>query len=132
MHPEEPRGVGSALSAGEDHLPDFVRLVRLQLRPASSEVTLGARGGEPRARALANHRPLELRKASQDLHDHAAGGARRVDGLGEAAKAGARRLDLVQDEDQIAQRARETIEFPHDDDVALAELLEHAVQLAGK
>jgi hypothetical protein len=30
---------------------------------------------------------------------------------------------------EIFERARQAVEFPHDDDIALAQLVEHAVQL---
>jgi hypothetical protein len=32
------------------------------------------------------------------------------------------------DEEQIAERPREAVELPHDDNIALAKLLEHALQ----
>jgi hypothetical protein len=81
------RRVRSALPTGEDHPAHLGGLVGLQLRPAAAQMALSTSGVEPSARALADHPALELREAAEDLHHDSTRGSRRIDGLGEAAKA---------------------------------------------
>jgi len=47
----------------------------------------------------------------------------------EGSEVGARGLGLFQDVKEVLERARQPVEFPHDDDIALAQMIEHPVQL---
>ena len=68
-------------------------------------------------------------KRADHLHHHASGRRRGVDRLGQRAEAGASFVNPLHDVQHILQRARQPIELPDDDDIALAQLVEHAVQL---
>ena len=69
---------------------DFFLLVGSELVASPPKPALLARFIETAARALAQHRTLELGKAGDDLHHHAAAGRSGVNRLGQTAKAGLR------------------------------------------
>jgi hypothetical protein len=83
---------------------------------------------EPRARALADHRALELGEGAHHLHHHAARRGGGVDRLRERAEARARRLDPLHDVEEVLEAAAEAVELPDHDHVALAELAQHLLQ----
>ena len=49
--------------------------------------------------------------------------------LGKRAELAAGGLEAFKDDEQVFERARQTIELPHDEGIAGAELIEQAVQL---
>ena len=63
------------------------------------------------------------------LHHHATRWRRGVDRLGDRAEAGADLVDSLHDMEHVFQRPRQTVELPDDDNIAFAQLVEHAVQL---
>ena len=103
----------------------FVHLLRTSEANAAF-VGIGATG----ACAFANQVSLELGDAGEDGHDHFSGmGGGVCPGFGEAWEAGTGLVDRFDDFEQTASGAGEAIEFPHNNDVAFAQMVEHAVQL---
>jgi len=63
------------------------------------------------------------------MEDEPPGRCGGVDVLGEGAETRAALLDGLDDLQQVAQRAGEAVVFGHDDDIALAQVIEQPVQL---
>jgi hypothetical protein len=82
--------------------------------PTAADAPLSTRYGQPGLRAFANHRPFELRKAPDHLHEHTSGGCGRVNGFRETAKAGPGLREALHNMEQILERAGEAVEFPDD------------------
>src|SRR5262249_59529629 len=76
-----------------------------------------------------HHRPFELRKAPDHLHEHASGGCGRVNGFRETAKAGPGLREALHNMEQILERAGEAVEFPDDHHIVGPELIEQPMQL---
>jgi hypothetical protein len=98
-------------------------------RPAEAHATLsGSR--PPRPGAHLDQRLLELGDAGKDGEHHSPGRAGRVGpGLAEQAQPGAGLAQPLGDLEQVAGRAGQAVEAVDHDDIALAYLLEQAVQL---
>ncbi len=78
--------------------------------------------------AFAQHGSFELGKGPNHLHHNASCRRRGADGLGKTAEAGFGLAQTFHDGEHVAQRAREPIEFPDDQNVAFAELIYQAMQ----
>src|SRR3954468_22215379 len=88
-----------------------------------------ANSGQTGAGSLPDHGALELGERPEHLHHHASGRTGGVDRLCQGAEGGARRVDLLQDMQQILERAGQAVEFPDDESIAVAQMAEEVVQL---
>ena len=79
--------------------------------------------------AFPQHGALELREGPHHLHHHPAGRSGRVDRLGQATESRSGFPELLHDREHIAQRAREPIQLPDNDNVTAAELMEEPEEL---
>ena len=103
-------------------------LLRGEFGLSAAVAALGACRAEACLGPFPDHGALELGEGAQHLHHHAARCRCAVDVFGQRAEAGACFLDLVQDEQQVLQRARQPVEFPDGEDIAGREPVEQAVQ----
>ena len=126
MDPEDAGNIG-AVAAGSEHVENFGSLLRPQLRTSPARTAAGAGRLQTGAGSLAHHGALEFGEAAEHLHHHASGRTGGVDRLGQGAEVGTRGVDLLQDVQQILERARQAIEFPDDERIALPQLIEEAV-----
>ncbi len=126
MDPEEAGDIGSAATGGE-HPENLGLLVCQELRTPSA--LSAALAGRPQtgAGSLPDHGALELGEGPKHLHHHASGRTGGVDRLCQGAEGGARRVDLLQDMQQILERAGQAVEFPDDESIAVAQMVEEAV-----
>jgi hypothetical protein len=92
----------------------------------SGGMTVGRPPWRPRASVgpFADQLPLELGQGTEDVEHELAARGRRVDVLGQAAKADLAGREGVHSVDEVAQGAAEAIKAPHDDGVAWAYLVE--------
>ena len=125
----EARHLGAGLAAGDDALGDLAPLGGIEFLAPAADTPLGAGGGDAGGGAFADHGALELRERADHLHHHAAGRGGGVDVLGDRPEAGAGLGDPLHDVQHVLERAGQAIELPDDDRVALAQVVEHAVQL---
>ena len=79
--------------------------------------------------AFPQHGALELREGPHHLHHHPAGRSGRVDGLGQATESRSGFPELLHDREHVAQRAREPIQLPDNDNVTGAKLIEEPEEL---
>ncbi len=105
------------------------RLAAIELLASTADASFGPGGGDAGGGSLPDHGALELGERADHLHHHAAGRGGGVDVLGDRAEAGAGIGDSLHDVQHVFQRARQAVELPDNDDIALAQLVEHAVQL---
>jgi len=127
-HIIEARHLRSAFSI-RGYILDYVgALNRGKFRATPTDSPFRARLREPRARALADHRALELGEAADHLHHHAPCRGRRIDALGQRAEARARYLDALDQVQQVLERSGEPIELPDDHNVSGPELAKHLVE----
>src|SRR3546814_101942 len=125
----EPRHLGTGLAAGSDGLGDFATLLVAELAPSSADPAFGTCLGKAGAGAFADHRTLELGEASHHLHHHPPCRRGGVDRLGQRAEAGARQLNSLHDVQHVLQAARQPVQLPDDDHVAVAQLADHLKEL---
>ena len=118
--------IGAAASGGE-HVENFGSLLWHKHRAPAADAALFTSCLETRAGPLPHHGAFEFSKSAKHLHHHPPCRSRRVDRLGQGAEVGARGVDLFQDVQQVLERARQAIEFPDDERIALAQLIEEAV-----
>ena len=71
---------------------------------------------------------LERRQTGDEVDHEAACGGGRVDGLVEAAKVDASAGEVVDGVHEVGQGASEAVEAPHDEGVALVELVQGLVE----
>ena len=128
MYPEDAGDFGAGAACGE-HREDLGSLLRHELGSPPARSAMVAGGFQPGAGTLAHHGALEFGEGSEHLHHHASGRSGGVDRLRQGAEVRARRIDFLQDVEEILERARQAVEFPHDDGIALAQLVEKPVQL---
>ena len=105
------------------------RLAGIELLSPAADASFGPGGGETGRGALPDHRALELGEGADHLHHHAPGRGGGVDVLGDRPEAGARLADPLHDVQHVLQRAGQAVELPDNDRVALAQVVEQAVQL---
>jgi hypothetical protein len=120
----------SAADSAGDHTFGYFsppRVIELLSTPADPSFRPG--GSEARRRPLADHRPLELGEGSDHLHHHPAGRGGGVDVLGNGTEARARGADPLHDVQHVLERARQAVELPDDDGIALAQMVEQSMQL---
>ncbi len=126
MDPEDAGDIGAGAAGGE-HAKNLGPLPRQQLGAPPTRAALRTGRLQTSVGSLAHHRSLEFGEAAKHLHHHAPGRTGGVDCLGQGAEVGARGVDLLQDVQQVLERARQAIEFPDDERIALAHLIEEAV-----
>ena len=85
-------------------------------------------GGDASRGSLSDHGALELCERADHLQHHAAGRGSGVDRLGDRAEAGAGIADSLHDVEHVFQRAGQAVEFLDNDNITVAQLVEHAVQ----
>ena len=88
------------------------------------------RGADLVADAVADHLALELRERGEDVHDHASGGVRGVELLGDGDKGDFVLLEDVVELREVRKRAREAVDLVHDHDIDLAvfDVLNHLLE----
>jgi hypothetical protein len=128
-HPEGTGHVGRFLFLAVHQLDDKRLLFLAQFGRPSAPASLGAGVFQTLLSPFSDHGALELGEAAQHLGQHPAGGGAGFDVFREALEGRPGRLDLLQDSDKVLEGPAEAVELPDGEDVALAELVEEAVQL---
>jgi hypothetical protein len=100
-----------------------------QLWPATADAALSTRRSDAGGSPLPDHGTFELGKRANHLHHHAPGRRRSVDVLRDGPEPGTSHGDPLHDVQHVFQRPGETIELPDHHGVAIAQMVEHAVQL---
>ena len=110
--------------------PDFADGVRVAGAQAgiAADAAAGARGVQAGFGALGDQRPLQLGDGAQHLQREHALRRRGVDRIAQAAEMRAARFELLDDGEQVADRAGEAIEPDHDQGFAGADLAQQARQ----
>ena len=90
---------------------------------------MGARGFQSGARALTDEAALEFGERAEYLKHEPAARRRRVDRLGERPESDLAALQLFDRLDELLQRPREPVEFPDDECVAGAKIVERGDEL---
>jgi len=129
MNFEQARDFSGRLEPGRYGFDDLLLLLRRDFWLSPRDAPLGARFVQAGARALADHLALEFGEGAEHLHQHAAGGAGRVDRLRKRPEFRADDADPFENGQEVFERAGQTVELPDDERVAGAELVEHLVQL---
>ena len=114
------------VAAGAD-LADGVRVAGAQAGIAA-DTTAAARRPQPGLGALGNQRPFELGDGTQHLQREHALWRGGVDRVAQAAEMRASGLELLDDGEEMADRAGEAIEPDHDQGFAGADLVQQARQ----
>jgi hypothetical protein len=127
MDAEEPGDV-RCRAACVQHGEDLGLLLGRELGLPAAVAALGACGAQARLGSFAHHGALELGESAEHLHHHAAGSRGAVYVFGERAESGAGLFDLVEDEQQVLERARQAIEFPDGEDIAGLEPVKQAME----
>ena len=96
-------------------------------RPATVAAA-GPGGGQPGAGAFADEVTFELGQGREDVEDELAAGGGGVDRLLEAAEPDAAVGQAGDGVDQVAQRPAEPVEFPDDQGVAGAQLVQDLLE----
>jgi hypothetical protein len=96
--------------------------VRMRGRPPNPPPR--SRRLETRLGTLTNQIAFELGERREDVEDVTAAAGRRVERLLQAAEADLSLLERVDAFDEIAERASEPIELPHDESVAASDVLQ--------
>lgn len=94
----------------------------LSHRAASADVLPARFSGEHAGpRSFANQRALELRERGHDMKQQRPTRRSRVDALGERSKLNASYAELVDQFDELRQRAPQAVQTPHDQRIALGQ-----------
>jgi hypothetical protein len=125
---EEPRCVGRTLLPAGDHPNDLPLLLGRKLRPAPANPPLAAGRIEPGLGAFPEHGTLKFRERPDHLHHHAPRWSRGIDRLSQAAEADLDCRQAVHDSEDVAERSGKPVQFPHDQDVPLANVIQQAVE----
>ena len=129
MDLEQAGSGGGGLISFRNHLSNLGLLLRGELGAASSHSNLLTGGIDSGLSAFPQHGALELREGPHHLHHHPACRSGRVDGLGQATESRSGFPELLHDREHVAQRAREPIQLPDNDDVTAAKLMEEPEEL---
>ena len=124
LHPRQHCVEIAGITAGAE-LADGVGVAGAETGIAAEAATRPG-GAQSGLGALGDQRPLELGDGAQNLErKHALRGG-GVDGIAQTAKMRPRGFELLDDREEMADRARQAVE-PHDDEgVALADVAEQA------
>ena len=126
---KRPGGGSGGLISFRNHLSYLGLLLRGELGAATPDAALLTGGIDSGLSAFPQHGALELREGPHHLHHHPAGRSGRVDRLGQAAESRSGFRELLHDREHVAQRAREPIQLPDNDDVTAAKLIEEPEEL---
>jgi hypothetical protein len=97
-------------------------------RGSATGAAAGSGGGQPGAGAFADEVAFELGQGGEDMEDELAAGGGGVDGLLEAAQSDAAVGQAGDGVDQVAEGAAEAVEFPDDQGVAGAQLVQELLE----
>ena len=122
MDLEEACSGGGGLISFRNHLSNLGLLLRGELGAATPDAALLTGGIDSGLSAFPQHGALELREGPHHLHHHPAGRSGRVDGLGQATESRSGFPELLHDREHVAQRAREPIQLPDNDNVTGCEV----------
>jgi hypothetical protein len=106
------------------HLPGHLEPVPTQHRRPTAAAATGPGGGQASSGAFADQVALELGQGGKDVEDELATGSGGVDRLLEAAEPDATAGQAGEGIDQVPQGAAKAIEFPDDQGVARAQLVQ--------
>ena len=124
MDLEEACSGGRGLISFRNHLSNLGLLLGGELGAASPDAAFLTGGIDSGLSAFPQHGALELREGPHHLHHHPAGRSGRVDRLGQATESRSGFPELLHDREHVAQRAREPIQLPDNDDITGAKLIE--------
>src|SRR5208283_3218451 len=116
-----------ALIATAADLADRVRVAGAEAGIAADSAAL-ARGPKAGLGAFGDQRPFELRDGAQDLQREHALRRGGVDRIAKAAEVRAEHFQLLDDGQQVADRAREAVQPDHDQGLAWANVAQKASQ----
>jgi hypothetical protein len=97
-------------------------------RGSATGAAAGPSRGQPGAGAFADEVAFELGQGGEDMEDELAAGGGGVDGLLEAAQSDAAVGQAGDGVDQVAEGAAEAVEFPDDQGVAGAQLVQELLE----
>ena len=118
-------GIEMAGIAAGAELADGVRVAGAQPRIAA-DAAASAGGAQPGLGALGDQAALELGDGAEHLQrEHALRGG-SIDGIAQAAKMRSRRFELVDDGEEMADRARQAVEANDDQGVTAADVAKQA------
>ena len=127
MHPEQPGGIGRGFLAVFDQADDLLLLLGFQLLPASAE--------RPSLRAALSPAFVRSRSTSRSNSANDPTICIIMSPAGVVVSMASVRLrswpwlsDTLHDYEDVLQRAREAVELPDHDDIALADLSKQAMQ----
>jgi hypothetical protein len=106
------------------HLPGHLELVPAQHRGSAAAAAAGPGRGQTSGRALADEVAFELGQGGEDVEDELAPGGGGVDGLLQAAEPDAAVGEAGDGVDQVPQGAAEAVQFPDNQGVARAQLVQ--------
>jgi hypothetical protein len=108
---------GRRLRAALDSFAGMAHLFGGELRRPADMLTAPFGGGDAGIDALDNERALELGERPHQVENELAAGCGRVDALRHRSEARASCAELVNDLNQVRQRAPQAVELPDDKDV---------------
>ena len=129
MDLEEAGSGGGGLLSFRNHLSNLGLLLGGELGAASPDAALLTGGIDSGLSAFPQHGALELRPGPHHLHHHPAGRSGRVDGLGQTPESRSGYPELLHDREHVAQRARQPIQLPDNDNVTGTKLIEEPEEL---
>jgi hypothetical protein len=128
MDAERPRDFAYGFALFDQSFGEF-SLVFIHLQRASEADSPFMRVGAPGTSTLSDEVSLELGDAAEDGHDHlTCMGSGVGPGFGNGLEAGTGITDRFNDLKQVAGGACEAIELPDDDDISLAQLVDHPIE----
>ena len=117
-------GIARRARASRFPLRDFVELSLCSTRPAPR-----ARRGKTCRRKFADDAALELRKGTADMEEEPAAGRRRVHRFCHGLEADTFAVEQLDRFDELLDAAGQPVEFPYNENVALAHVIKGAGEL---
>jgi hypothetical protein len=125
--PADPKGLGNGghgVLPRRIHLLGHLELVAGQRRRSAAVAAAGPGRGQPRGRAFADEVAFEFGQGREHVEDELAARGGGVDRLLEAAEPDPAVGQAGDGVDQVAERLAEAVEFPDDEGVARAQLVQ--------